>query len=76
MKEEKRNVHADMAKQCETREPGSYCKRRLFHKKSKKTFIRENLETDENEIVKQDGKLTEETVILDQEKHRDQEQER
>ena len=31
---------------------------------SKKTFIRENFETDENEIVKQDGKLTEEAVKL------------
>ena len=49
---------------------------KIIPQKSKKTFIRENLETDENEIVKQDGKLTEETVILDQEKHRDQEQER
>ena len=31
---------------------------------SKKTCIRENFETDENEIVKQDGKLTEEAVKL------------
>ena len=41
--------YADTGKQCKTRgEPEYYCSNRLYLEKSKKTFIHENLETDDN----------------------------
>ena len=41
--------YADRGKHCKTRgEPEYYCRNRLYLEKSKKTFIHENLQTDDN----------------------------